>query len=525
MEHPFRSIVRLNSLLALVAGIGLIQPCQVAAQSFKTLHSFSAYVYNPSTGHYTNNDGTGPQAGWVLSGNTLYGVADSGGSANNGTVFKLDTDGTGFTTLHHFTGVNFNPAINDYTNSDGAYPDGTLALSGSTLYGTAYNGGGSNNGTVFKINVNGTGFATLHSFSVTAGSLATNLDGANPETGLAIAGNTLYGTTENGGSSGYGTVFSVSTSGTAFTNLHHFTGGNDGDTPASLIVAGDTLYGTSVGFHTGKGTVFKLSTNGTGFAVLHSFAATNYTMPPGGPGAEPNYTNSDGIGPTGLRLSGNTLYGTTYWGGANGNGTVFRINTDGTGFTNLHNFSASQTNSVGVYTNQEGTHPIEFDGLVVASNALYGTANYGGSSGSGTIFTLNTDGSGFAVLHDFSFAGYDASTGGNTNKDGANPTAGVILSGSTLYGTTKSGGTSGYGTLFSFSLGTVSPPKLTITLSGTNVILTWPTNVTGFGLQSATNLVSPTVWSNVSPAAVVVNGQNTVTNPIAVARKFYRLIQ
>ena len=78
---------------------------------------------------------------------------------------------------------------------------------------------------------------------------------------------------------------------------------------------------------------------------------------------------------------------------------------------------------------------------------------------------------------------------------------------------------------FRLSVGSVSPPLLTIIHSGTNVILTWPTNVAGFTLQSATNLASPAVWTNVSPGPVVVNGRNAVTNPISGTQKFYRLRQ
>ena len=84
----------------------------------------------------------------------------------------------------------------------------------------------------------------------------------------------------------------------------------------------------------------------------------------------------------------------------------------------------------------------------------------------------------------------------------------------------------GEGTVFSISF----PPQLTITPSGANLILTWPTNVagfdyTGYTLQSTTNLVSPVIWTTNSPTPVVINGQNTVTNPITGAQKFYRLVQ
>ncbi len=76
--------------------------------------------------------------------------------------------------------------------------------------------------------------------------------------------------------------------------------------------------------------------------------------------------------------------------------------------------------------------------------------------------------------------------------------------------------------------GFLPPPQLTILLSGvppSGIVLTWPANAAGFTLQSATNLVSPAVWSTNSPAPVVIAGQNTVTNPITGAQQFYRLIQ
>jgi len=124
----------------------------------------------------------------------------------------------------------------------------------------------------------------------------------------------------------------------------------------------------------------------------------------------------------------------------------------------------------------------------------------------------------FTTLHIFTatFGTYPNAT----NSDGAWPRAGLILSGNTLYGTAFEGGSSGYGTVFSLSL--PAPPQLTIIASGTNVILTWPTNAAGFTLQSTTNLGSPAVWTTVSPGPVVVNGQNAVTNPISGTQKFYR---
>jgi len=231
------------------------------------------------------------------------------------------------------------------------------------------------------------------------------------------------------------------------------------------------------------------------FTVLHSFADD------GGDGADPESR---------LVLSSNTLYGTTRRGGSSGNGTVFSISTDGTGFTNLHNF----TEGTGLFpniTNNDGAYP--FAGLTLSGDTLYGTTYSGGDSGNGTVFALNTDGTGFINLHNF------------TGTDGTSPMGGLRVSGNTLYGTARFGGTGGHGTVFRLSF----PPQLSISPSGPNIILTWPTNVAGFDysgytLQSTTNLAPP-VWTTNSPPPVVINGLNTATNPISGTQQFFRLSQ
>ena len=281
-----------------------------------------------------------------------------------------------------------------------------------------------------------------------------------------------------------------------FTTLHSFTAtnpqirgtNNDGASPNGLFLSGSTLYGTAHdGGSAGAGTVFAINTDGTGFTTLYGFTA----------GDDAGYPYA------GLILSGDTLYGATYARGSGGAGTVFAVNTDGTGFTTLYSFS----------NGSDGGQPEA--SLILSGNTLYGTASRGGNSEAGTVFAVNIDGTGFATLHYFTgFSG------------GASPQAGLILSGNTLYGTAAAGGSSGNGTVFSLSF----RPQLTITPSGTNVILTWPTNVagfdyTGYTLQSTTNLLSPAVWVTNSPAPVVIAGQNTVTNPITGAQRFYRLVQ
>ena len=495
-------------LPALIASLGLMLAGHMTAQTFTPLHNFTAL------NNGTNDDGANSDVGLILSGNILYGAALGGGSSGRGTVFAVNTDGTGFTNLHSFTELS--GAF--LTNSDGASPN-RLIISGNTLYGTAFGGGTSGWGTVFAVNTDGTGFTNLHNFSAILS--GTNSDGAWPEAGLVLSGNILYGTAYRGGSSDRGTVFALNTDGTSFTNLHNFaaTSGNigghgtnsDGAYPwADLILLGNTLYGTAqYGGDSGNGTVFKVNTNGT-FTKLYFFTAMS--------GVSPYTTNSDGGKPVaGLVFSGGSLYGTTFQGGSAGNGTVFAINTNGTGFTNLHNFTAIPSSFP--TTNSDGAGPQA--GLVLSGNTLYGTAAGGGSSANGTVFKVNTDGTGFTTPYSFT-ASADNGNGFSTNSDGASPRGTLILSGHTLYGTAYRGGSSDKGTVFSLSL---PLPQLSIIPIRANVILTWPTNAAGFTLQATTNLGSSAVWFTNLPGPVVLNGQNTVTNPISGQQHFYRLSQ
>jgi uncharacterized repeat protein (TIGR03803 family) len=283
---------------------------------------------------------------------------------------------------------------------------------------------------------------------------------------------------------------------------------SDGEEPSGdLAVSATTVYGTAfVGGDYGMGTVFAVESDGTGFAVLHHFAnVPTY-----------DFTNNEGVRPySGVILSDNTLYGTAIRGGTSSWGTVFKINTDGTGFTVLHSFTGHYANS-GPITNSDGAAPS--GGLVLSGNTLYGTAQTGGTSGNGTVFAVNTDGTGFKTLHHFAAL---PSSGIGINSDGTTPSGGVILSGNILYGTTSAGGANGGGTVFSISLSA----QLRIIPAGPNVVLTWPTTATGFTLQSATNLSPSATWATNLPSPVVVNGQYTVTNPIAGAQQFFRLSQ
>jgi len=456
------------------------------AQTFTTLHTF------------IGPEGASPYGGLVLSGNTLYGTTFEGGAGACGTVFSVKIDGTDFKTLHSFSALS---GGSSGTNDDGANSTASLILSQNMLYGTTQYGGVWSNGTLFALKTDGTGFSTLHSFTpLSNGYSGTNSDGANPEGGLILSGNTLFGTAFNGGSAAHGTVFSLKMDGTGFTTLYNFNNNSDGASPlGDLVLSGDTLFGTTVqGSNSVLGSVFSLSTQGTRFKALHAFTG-----------------GSDGANPmAGLVLSSNTLYGTAYFGGAWGVGTVFALRDDGSDFRVLHSFDHT-----------DGISP--WGGLVLSNDTLYGTAFYGGYAGNGTVFSLKTNAAAFTVLHTFTAL---SSRFFGTNTDGVGPIASLLLSSNTLYGSCAGGGGLTKGTLFSISFAPNQPPQLSIARLGENIILSWPTNsdgldYTGSILQSNTNLASPATWTRVSPPPVVLNGRFTASNPVSGAQQFYRLTQ
>ena len=436
---------RLCGLLAPAFGLMLALPCPAVSQVvYHTLRAFS----------FVQSLSADPYGGFVEGTNgALYGVSFEGGQAGDGTLFRLNKDGSGFAILRSFTG----------TNGDGAYPGPALLLAtNGVLYGTTSGGGYSNAGTLFQINQDGSGYSVIKSFA------GTNGDGANPAGGLMQASNgALYGSTSSGGSNNLGTIFSINLDGSGYSVLRSFAGRtNDGVNPkASLLEGADgMLYGTTMlgGGHN-QGTVFKLNLDGSGYQVLLSFIAAN---------GEPRAGLAQGT--DGL------LYGTTYGGATAGQGTVFRLSPDGSGYSVLHGFSGSDganpsgpviqatngllygtTTSGGIYAN--GTvfqlHP-DGSGFVVMKNykpgtgdgtypngallqgsdgALYGATEFGGTGGSsfGTVFRVNLDGSGYAVIKSF------------TNSDGQNPQASLVLAtNGCLYGTTQSGGLYGQGVVF-----------------------------------------------------------------------------
>jgi uncharacterized repeat protein (TIGR03803 family) len=298
---------------------------------YRSLHNFSP---------------NGSHGSLVRLGDTLYGMTMSGGTYGAGFIFSYKINSGVYTTIYEF----------GHDSADGAGPEGSLIVYGNMLYGMTYSGGKhSGSGTIFSLNINGTGYSKIHDF---ADSTIVS-DGQHPLKDLVISGNTLYGMTLYGGANGTGIIFSIQTNGTAYTRLLDFNNANGNMPMSSLVIAGNVLFGGANGGPNSNGLIFSIRTNGTGYKDLYDFNGT------------------DGINPNGLTLFGSTIYGTTLGGGTNNHGTIYSIDTSGAGFQNLYNF-----NSV------DGNQPRA--ALALSGNMLYGTTVMGGIYDDGTIFSLQT---------------------------------------------------------------------------------------------------------------------------------------
>jgi uncharacterized repeat protein (TIGR03803 family) len=354
-------------------------PIGLSAQTFTRLHSFD------------DTDGANPYAGLVqATGGNLYGTTQVGGVCNSGTVFKITPGGGPVKTLDNFC------------SQSGGNPDAALVqASGGNFYGTTTSYGANGQGTVFKITPSGT-LTTLYSFCSQGGTACT--DGANPLGTLVQAtGGNFYGTTGGGGANGHGgTVFKITPSGT-LTTLYSFcsrTGCTDGANPlGTLVQATDgNFYGiTYLGGSNDNGTVFRITRSGT-LTTLYRFCSQSGC--------------TDGADPEGLvQATDGNFYGTTSGGGVNGTdcgsggcGTVFRITPSGT-LTTLYSV-CSQTGCT------DGSLP--YAGLVQATDGnFYGTTYHGGANNLGTVFKITPSGT-LTTLYSFCSQGGTACTDGAT---------------------------------------------------------------------------------------------------------------
>ncbi len=430
MLHPMLHSDSVRSKRAVVTtllGLVIIFAQVSDAQTLTTLYNFTG-----------SGDGAAPLSGLVKVGRNLYGTAGWGGIQGSncntnigygtgcGTVFELKQSKAGWTfqLLYGFTG-----------GPDGNAPFGTLAKDAQgNLYGTASWGGTQNSicnynfgyglgcGTVFKLTPSVTGW----SFSVVH-SFGGTPDGANPDFESLVfdAQGNAYGTTEFGGNccdAGTGTVFKIAPDGTE-SILHTF---------QADLTDGSMPYG-GVGIdHQGNlyGTTYWNGASGNG-TVFRVTAAGNETVLHSFAGG------TDGAYPYAGLLGGpDGLYGTTYYGGAVGDGTVFQVAADGTESV-LHSFCSSPYCADG---------RIPYGALIRDANGnLYGTTFIGGANGYGVVFELSPSGGQWSetVLYNFNYS------------DGAWPYSRLLLSNNVLYGTTAGGGTDGHGTVFALTLPSV----------------------------------------------------------------------
>jgi uncharacterized repeat protein (TIGR03803 family) len=356
----------------------------------------------------------------------FYGTTAGGGVYGFGTVFELAQNSAGKwsqTVIYNFTG------LADGNNSI-VYQGGGLVLDKSgNLYGTTSEGGSSTCycGVVFELSPQSNGSWTetvLYSF--TGGST----DGGAPLGSLVFDGDeNLFGTTQFGGPTSVGpcptscgTVFQLTHSSSGWTEkiVHFFTGVNEGTNPNAGMVLDSkgNLFGTTGLANDIASSVFQLAHSSAGWKLtpLHSFASSG-----------------DASNPNGLVIdSAGNLFGSSYQGGANGDGAVFEIARGSAGWTEtlLYSFQGG-TDGLSPLAN------VTFD----ASGNLYGTTYDGGSSKDGVVYKLTPGGSGTwteSVLYSF--------TG---KSDGANPRAAITIDPSgNIFGTTYLGSTVNVGTIF-----------------------------------------------------------------------------
>jgi uncharacterized repeat protein (TIGR03803 family) len=412
-----RPIVGKCSLLCALLGVAAAG-IPASAQTLIPLVSF-----NGSNGQY-------PSAALIADGSgNLFGTTENGGAYKDGTVFEIPKTTSGYASTP-VTLVSFN-------YSDGAYPYAALIADGSgDLFGTTAYGGASGVGTVFEIaktTTTTTGYAStpvpLVSFN--------GSNGAIPNAALIADGNgNLFGTTVEGGTSNYGTVFEIAktTSGYASTpvTLVSFTGTDGAYTYAALIADGSgNLFGTTQeGGASGYGTVFEIAKSTT---TATGYVSTPVTL------VNFNYGNGAYSSATLIADGSGNLFGTTESGGASGDGTVFEIaksTTTATGYAST---------PITLVSFNYGDGAVPYSSLIAdGSGNLFGTTEYGGASGDGTVFEIaktTTTTSGYAstpaTLVSFNYG------------DGADPFGGLIADGSgNLFGTTVEGGASGDGTVF-----------------------------------------------------------------------------
>jgi uncharacterized repeat protein (TIGR03803 family) len=397
-------------------------------------------------------DGSTPESDLIAdSSGDLFGTTSSGGANSDGTVFEIAKTAGGYASTPT-TVVSFNGA-------DGAFPSfRLLADATGDLFGTTELGGANGDGTVFEIAKAAGGYASTPTTLV-------SFDGANgsgPLAGLiADAKGDLFGTTEQGGAIGVGTVFEIAKTPTGYastsTTLVSFNR-TDGVEPVAGLIAdsnGDLFGMTEFGGAFFLGTVFEIKKTGAGYAST--------------PATLVNLGGADGAGPVASLIADadGDLFGTTSGILPNGfpitdqDGTVFEIKKTAGGY-------ASTPTTLVSFNGTNGAFP-ESSLIADANGDLFGTtageSSFNGTPiSNGTVFEIKKTAAGYASAPTtlISFNG----------ADGASPFAGLIADASgDLFGTTAQGGANNEGTVFE-----ITDSGFVTTLSATpasNGILFW----------------------------------------------------
>ncbi|MEO7724227.1 MAG: choice-of-anchor tandem repeat GloVer-containing protein [Chthoniobacterales bacterium] len=400
---------------ATIGGLALLSAALLLANGAKGATETVIYSFaGDDDGEYTDTDLVVDAAG------NLYGTSVLGGEFGGGTVWQLSPVGDGWvhTVLYSFTG-----------GADGGEPyKGVTLDKAGNLYGTAVTGGSGTCeggcGVTYQLTKSGDNWTqtVIHAFTG-------KNDGSGPGSRVTVdKRGHVYGMTPTGGAFGLGTIYVLrpkANGGWALRVIHTFTGGDDGSSGSAgkMLLRGGKIYGAATtGGANGAGTVFALTPTATGewdFKTLYAFQ--------GAP---------DGVFPYGALLfdgAGN-IYGTTYYGGTDGLGAVYRLSPNDSG----------EWEETVLYSFQPGNDGNSSISNLVADAAgnLYGTTSEGGL-GSGTIFKLapRPDGSwSESVVH--SFAG---------SPDGAFPYAGMVEDGTgNFFGATVHGGDDGEGAIYKF---------------------------------------------------------------------------
>ena len=297
----------------------------------------------------------------------------------------------------------YDTLLNFAGTTNGSNPWADLLFDGTYLYGTTAAGGTSNMGVVFKIKPDGTDYTKLLDF-------AGSINGSQPRSSLIYDGTFLYGTTLQGGVNDMGVIFRIKPDGSNYLKLLDFSGSSNGKLPqGSLVSDGAFLYGMTIqGGTNDLGVIFKIKSDGTSFLKLFDFDGT-----------------ASGSNPYGSVITDGTfLYGLTYYGGANGMGTVFKIKLDGTGYSKLLDFAGTSN----------GSGPI--GSLISDGTFLYGMTSTGGTSNYGVVFKIKPNGTGYLTLLDFD------------NSSGDQPNGSLLYDGTYLYGMARLGGVNSLGVIF-----------------------------------------------------------------------------